>query len=83
MRLIGATDMFIKIPFYLEGIIEGTLGGAISCILVYISMQLLKPYVFGLSHFIGYMPLITVASLCAGIMAGFFASKTSLKKFIA
>ncbi|OPX32302.1 MAG: hypothetical protein B1H40_02735 [Candidatus Latescibacteria bacterium 4484_181] len=36
MRLVGATDSFIQAPFLLEGIIGGTLGGAIAAALLYL-----------------------------------------------
>ena len=37
MRLVGATERFIKIPFFIEGIIQGILGGITGVIMLYIA----------------------------------------------
>jgi cell division transport system permease protein len=36
LKLVGATNTFIKIPFFIEGIIQGFLGAAISTFLLYV-----------------------------------------------
>jgi len=44
MRLVGATDGFIRRPFLIEGSIKGILGGVLALILTYIAMRTLAQY---------------------------------------
>jgi len=36
MRLVGASDGFIKVPFYIECVIQGTIGGIVGLTILYI-----------------------------------------------
>jgi cell division transport system permease protein len=44
MRLVGATDGFIRRPFLIEGSIKGILGGVLALILTYLAMRVLGQY---------------------------------------
>ena len=37
MKLVGATNWFIRVPFMLEGLLEGLLGGALALVTVYLA----------------------------------------------
>lgn len=37
MRIIGATNRFIKVPFYIEGLIQGALGGFFGLVALFIA----------------------------------------------
>jgi cell division transport system permease protein len=39
MRLVGATDRFIKMPFYIEGLILGAMGGSLGIIALFSAYQ--------------------------------------------
>ena len=41
MRLVGATDGFIRRPFLIEGSIKGVLGGVLALVLTYLAMRVL------------------------------------------
>ncbi len=44
MRLVGATDGFIRRPFLIEGSIKGVLGGVLALALTYFAMRTLDQY---------------------------------------
>lgn len=45
MRLVGATDAFIRLPFLLEGLIAGLLGGVLALALTRLAQLLVSRYV--------------------------------------
>jgi cell division transport system permease protein len=87
MRLVGATDRFIKVPFYLQGMIQGGLGTLIGLLV------LLAGYYSLTTHFSQSASgqLITLrffslgncaAIICGGVMVGWLGCWVSLKQFM-
>ena len=44
MRLVGATDMFIRMPFLIDGLVKGVSGGLLALLLVWITNRLINQY---------------------------------------
>jgi cell division transport system permease protein len=89
MSLVGATKLFIKAPFLIEGIIQGGAGALLSMVFLLGSYELFlynadsflifNPTASGLT----FLPLEHVGAIfLAGIVLGFIGSLTSLKRFI-
>jgi cell division transport system permease protein len=54
LSLVGASRTFIRVPFLLEGTIQGIAGGVLATLLLYIAFELFAPQIqFGLSFFLG------------------------------
>lgn len=43
MRLVGATELFIRGPFYVEGLLQGILGGALAVAALYLGHLVMVP----------------------------------------
>jgi len=89
MALVGATMRFIKIPFLLEGALQGLLGGILSLVFLVISFKFiierslssfwLAPADFELLFMSANQQLLLVLS---GIVLGVLCSLTSLRRFV-
>jgi len=79
MRLVGATQWFIRMPYIIQGVIEGGLGGTLSALILWIVLKgvLLRfPVVLhGVLTVLG-MPILL------GVFLGFFGSLIGLKRFL-
>ncbi len=43
LRLIGATEFYIRGPFYAEGLVQGAAGGVLALAALYLSYQVIRP----------------------------------------
>lgn len=86
MKLVGATNAFIRRPFVIEGVIQGLFAGLLSVGVMYVSFQYVLP---------NYVPQFGVLAwpfgrwyyLCGGmvllaIFMGFWGSQWAARKFI-
>lgn len=92
MRLIGATDYFIRAPFIVEGVLMGLLGAAAPLVVLYFIYNKVIHYVqdrFGiLSNILTFLEVNEVfrnlvpISLCIGVGIGFLGSYLTVKKHL-
>ena len=87
MRLVGATERIIRGPFLIEGFLQGTLGGILAIVLLFVlyeaARRSLAPSASILWSFLflGFLPWQKVAALVAGGMfAGWFGSWLSVRE---
>ena len=80
MRLVGATDAFIRRPFLIEGAIKGTAGGALALGLTWLATSLIEGYLnFETVFFDGRM---VVAGVAAGAVIGLLGSLVSVRRHL-
>lgn len=86
MRLVGAEESFIKAPFYIQGIIQGVLGGAIGLVVLFIlflfvSSNVEQDFSFGLINIHFFSPGIFLVILLCSMVVGWLGAFISLKQF--
>lgn len=91
MKYVGATDRFVRGPFFVEGILMGIIGSIISIVVIsigyYFSTQYVKQQTIGLIS-ISLLPIssviynLSVALVAIGILIGSLGSMISIRKFL-
>ena len=79
MRLVGATDGFIRAPFLIEGMIKGTLGGILALILTWLAAGLTSRWVMQVTWF---DPQLAVAGVLAGALLGLLGSAVAVGRHL-
>ncbi len=87
MRLVGATDSFIKAPFYIQGLIQGAFGGIIGLAVLFVGFLLLSSSMErGISPGLFAIRFLSTGAFCGIILSstfvGWIGCYLSLKQFL-
>jgi cell division transport system permease protein len=87
MKLVGATNWFVRGPFMLEGLITGAAGSVAAVVLLLLGKELALPRILG--HIDGGsdvsaipFPLIALALVLVGLLLGAAGSGLTLRRFL-
>lgn len=92
MKLIGATDAFVRAPFIVEGVLIGLIGSALPLLLLYVLYERIVVYISDkfnfLSNMIHFIPAselfrtLVPVSLLLGVGIGFIGSRFTIRKHL-
>lgn len=91
MKLVGATNWFIRIPFMLEGLVHGIVGALLAFVLTYFLRNEVASFV-GNDSVLGGQPLyvsggeaalIGIVVVVIGALAGVIGSAFAVRRFLA
>ena len=80
MRLVGATDGFIRRPFLLEGFLKGVLGGLLALGLTWLGMHLIDRYLH--FHTVFFTPPMAAFGVVAGALIGVLGSAAAVGRHL-
>ena len=79
MRLVGATDGFIRSPFLIEGTLKGALGGVLALLLTWATNEIIGRIAFTGEFF---DLRLSIAGIFAGALIGFAGSAFSVGRHL-
>ena len=79
MRLVGATDGYIRRPFLLEGLAKGVLGGLLALLLTYVARTIIDRYLIQTMFFDRKIALL---GLLFGALIGLVGSAVSVGRHL-
>jgi cell division transport system permease protein len=91
MKLVGATNWFIRVPFMSEGMIQGLLGSGLAALAVYALYAVINHYgngsgsgnILGAMHMSGGEVILTdIVVVVVGVVIGSLGSAIAIRRFL-
>ncbi|MFZ2226464.1 MAG: permease-like cell division protein FtsX [Candidatus Moraniibacteriota bacterium] len=89
MRLVGASNVYIRLPFIFEGVLYGLVASIISMLLLFVSLRLLLPQTKELIPSVDVIGIYTTnfwkllgAQILAGAILGIVSSTIAIRKYL-
>ena len=87
LKLVGATNNYIRTPFLLEGLLQGVFGSSLGILFLYILFQWIKlrfsgPSFLNLFEFAFFSPEVSVTIICVSILLCTLGSYSTMQKFL-
>jgi cell division transport system permease protein len=87
MRLVGAAERFIKVPFYFQGLLQGALGASIGLAVLFFAYLVIVSNIeqgwFSGNFQIRFLsPLVLGTIILLSMLVGWFGSYLSLKQYL-
>ena len=79
MRLVGATEGFIRQPFIVEGVIQGGIGAVIASVIIFYGIKIIQSNIY---PYIAYHPFIFAALVMFGMFIGLLSASMSVRKYL-
>ncbi len=81
MKLVGATSWFIRMPFLVEGIMQGCAGGVLSAGLLYVVYRIVLTKIEGIEFLpVLYIAVIVAAGVILGLAGNLLGIENHLKE---
>ncbi len=88
MRLVGASNWFIRTPFLLEGVLQALIGSILAILTLLVAQALIVPWLQGNLKFlpvnIGGMTVAQLAALLiiSGVLIGLLGSGSAVRRYL-
>lgn len=79
MRLVGATNWFVRSPYLIDGLVKGLLGGGVAVLLTWLANSVISRNLVQTTFF---KPWQVAAGLTAGALIGFCGSAVSVGRHL-
>ncbi len=90
MRLVGASNLYVRMPFVFEGILYGIVGAILALILLFAAIKFLDPHLGGafggglsaIGFFLSHLPITIAGLISSGALLGILSGEFAIRRYL-